>query len=711
MYPNFQPCILYNNLYATTLLYQQIQNTIFKEAYILNLHHLFFLDFRKILADSRRLDREDTSTTDYRKICLFLALIVNRYLPLDILKAVLQFGISSDYSDRVAGNLIAREVKNKTLTSKPNAYCVKYSLYSITNTGFEKLCSLLESHFPHCSLKITHEQLRSLFNLHQKDSLNKHSISESIAYVSLLLSSYDLILSSGLEKEVMFNTYNGERTTINERKGENLVSDIYFTYDPGSRRQVFIEVDMNTERLSGMTGIRGKSIAYASLANRISCISNHTGLQLIFTIHNDEVELPPLKKNGYTHEETRLLRGPIFHYIYEATLVYAFVSDLIPNRCLTVSDLINWLKSKNNLFVWPKNSTHSNLITVLEAVSRNISPYEDYPASSIRTGIEEAHYTITSGKEEMFYEYYSTIYKRRRKSIFNMVCEEGWSNGLMGIEGMSASGIMLGMTLACCPGRFMDKHLPFVLPELYFNRQMSQLLFHLGLIDDCNSIVSPIYCLPLRGNSFVNNQGVRIDQYDTYMRCLFQVDQLTVCIENISDDIGGYLRAKEYLKLIPSFRPGTILILLVSDDGILADGSHVEESTLYFKENVKHVSGYASLDNKRTYIDYSPNNIHQIFQYYRTTYAELNPTERNKYFLPYMIDVTQDVIMLSYSEFQSALRCEVSPWLVLPSSEKIQRGLLPQGYIPVPPAPSQIDLNTNPPCNWSSILSNERAGS
>lgn len=646
-------------------------------------------------------------------MCLYLSLIVNKYLPMDTIKDIVQQGYNNDYSDRVAESLITREVKGKTLTAKPNSYCNRYSLYSLTHSGLDKLCALMDTYYTtfHPPI-ISHDQLKQLYSLHQKDPLSKHAVSESIAYASFLISSYCIDIESGLEKEVIINTRTGHRATKNDLKGENLVSDIYYSYQRGSTRQVFMEIDMNTERLSGPTGIRKKSIAYASLANRLSCITSHTALQLIYTVHDDEGELPAPKKNGYTDEEIKLLKGRVFHYIYDATLVFAIVSELIPNRRLTITDLIDWLKSKNNLFQWPKNSIHGNLLSILEAVARNVSPYGDYPASCIRSGIEEAHYAVAAGKEERVYEYYSTIYKRRRKSIYKMVCEEGWSNGLLALEGMGSSGIMLGMTLACCPGRFIERHIPFILPDQYFNQQMGYILFNLGLINDEVVSIERMYCLPLRGDSNVNNQGVRIDYFDTYMRCVFQVNELTVCIENISDDIGGFLRAKEYLKLKPSFRPGTVLILLVSDDGILADGSHVEESTLYYKENIKADAGYTILQsgtsclNKHTFIDYSPNNILQIFQYYCSVYMKMNPSETDKRFLPFMTDVTQDIIMLTYTEFQTATRCEVSSWLILPDSEKVQRGPLPHGCSPIPPAPDQYDMDERPACDWNSILRN-----
>ena len=66
-------------------------------------------------------------------------------------------------------------------------------------------------------------------------------------------------------------------------------------------------------------------------------------------------------------------------------------------------------------------------------------------------------------------------------------------------------------------------------------------------------------------------------------------EQVTICIENISDDIGGFIRAFTYTKKTDR-RATFLLVLLIRDDFQLADGNYImEPMEIPKKNNVNNV--------------------------------------------------------------------------------------------------------------------------
>ena len=72
-----------------------------------------------------------------------------------------------------------------------------------------------------------------------------------------------------------------------------------------------------------------------------------------------------------------------------------------------------------------------------------------------------------------------------------------------------------------------------------------------------------------------------VEGIGTVYRCVFMAGELTVLIENLSFDIGGLIRARDYVRLPPASRENTIMIMLMNDREEMADGSYLKEGTLY----------------------------------------------------------------------------------------------------------------------------------
>ena len=135
------------------------------------------------------------------------------------------------------------------------------------------------------------------------------------------------------------------------------------------------------------------------------------------------------------------------------------------------------------------------------------------------------------------------------------------------------AGLRNGMSLSCNSHQDFEKEIPYLFPELYFRDQFGVFLYHLGITME-NVKVSSVYALPLFEEQDVEGIG-------TVYRCVFMVGELTVLIENLSSDMGGLIRARDYVRLPPTARENTIMIMLMNDREELADGSYLKEGTLY----------------------------------------------------------------------------------------------------------------------------------
>jgi len=685
------------------------------------MNYLKFYDLcQTILYDARKCQNNAT-IKKYRKLILYLMLVANRFLPGYVIRQLLSFGYD-DYNNHSADAYIKRLLDKGVLSSASKAYYGRYALYSLTPAGVDDMTGLLNTLYPnkvlapHSPAHVNDKYLplRKIYDSRRKDSPKPHATAEAISYALLFLS-----LPCGdiqdLVKEVQYDISKGNQLVQEKGKG-NMVADLSFSYDTGVKRNVFYEVDLTTERMAGTNGIREKTAAYAALSNRLSDATYFSSLQLIFSIFDDGWVPRYTSSSQFSKKETFALAGNLYPYYFNISLAELALQLRDPGRNQTIGDMIALLREEGTLLnknVFKEEGTqYDTLLTLLSATARAVSPYTDIPVSRIRSALDMTANLAAPDKELLIMERYQKLYQKRRSSIFQMVCSEFPADRpTNSIIGRAAAR---GMMLACCPGRYPDTILPYLMPELFFTKGIPRMLDNLGLTAKRGCPISNIYCLPLRGNAGKDSLGILYNDYDTYMRCTFRSGDLTCCIENVSDDIGGFIRSKEYLRLPPSFRPKTILIMLVNDDGILADGSHVDDCTLYYQEYQKEDAGYQLSNDgqpcvaNRHFIHYENMNIVQLLKGYLTAYQNADREHADSRFLPYSLSRDQDFLMLTYSEFQSAMYDEVSPWIKIPDVQgtiTVKRGPLPSECPPVPAAPVQYMADQRPPCNWDHLLS------
>ena len=204
-------------------------------------------------------------------------------------------------------------------------------------------------------------------------------------------------------------------------------------------------------------------------------------------------------------------------------------------------------------------------------------------------------------------------------------------------------GLRNGMSLSCNSHQDFEQEIPFLFPELYFRDQFGVFLYHLGITRE-NVKVSSVYAIPLFEEQDVAEIG-------TVYRCVFMVGELTVLIENLSSDMGGLIRARDYVRLPPAARENTIMIMLMNDREELADGSYLKEGTLYNQwGSEEHITDQAAMGMALLAKKVAP-----TMTAFGTGYAFES--------VPFLMNSTQDYIMLHYSEFLQALQRPVRPWI------------------------------------------------
>ena len=150
------------------------------------------------------------------------------------------------------------------------------------------------------------------------------------------------------------------------------------------------------------------------------------------------------------------------------------------------------------------------------------------------------------------------------------------------------SSILRGMTAAAVfPSALSDLYM--VCPERWFGRRgILNALSHLGLYCPSGDAPALSYQVPLVYRSGSGRQtqdgpsgGRRAGGPEHFTRLCLWDSSRRIAIENVSNDIGGLIRAREYITGCPAgVCRTTVMVCLINDSLILADGTHLSEGSL-----------------------------------------------------------------------------------------------------------------------------------
>lgn len=501
--------------------------------------------------------------------------------------------------------------------------------YSITAAGKKMLYQLICERFGEGTATELCAALDSFASDRVAIELSAHKEEEIEAAIKLVLSDYANHFMK-LEFEVpnsaeMMRGYAGQE----KRKGD-VYTDLQITfpcYDQGVR-QICIEIDMGTERLGSRGGLLFKCNAYSEVNRRIRQTSLHQAINVVFVCCyklSGDLRQSDLER----FEAMRRYQQPLLPFL-------SYICRLQnPNGDVTIDGMESALASVKgcNAFGYDGKKFYEDAAFFLRVLKDQCKNHGQAGEEEILSCIADISANCKEHMDTLDLEYSRQCTVERRMELYE---------GIRAYQSYALSGLRNGMSLSCLSKFDFEKELPFLFPELQYRKQLGILLYHLGIVNEAVS-VSSVYSLPL-----FEEKGV--EGIDTVYRCVFMVDDLTVLIENLSSDLGGLIRARDYVRIPPAARPNTIMIMLMNDREELADGSYLKEGSLYRQ------AGDGSNISERTSMGlalHTKKLAENVFSY---------ESGYHFYNIPYLMNHTQDYIMLHYSELIKALKEPICPW-------------------------------------------------
>lgn len=349
-------------------------------------------------------------------------------------------------------------------------------------------------------------------------------------------------------------------------------------------------------------------------------------------LNEEKVIKSLLLKSLHNGRDTLILFAKIFETEYPT------ISDFIQH----IYDLTDSLSKKTNI-----ESEHWFLILKL------LEPYGDTPTSelnillnritknaepSLFRALQKKINEETNEQKKLMYEYLSTKYNPLAESF---TLEPGIPSGQMVIFESPIKLLSSIPYLHTCDLSF--DLLPTIFKNIGMNFWSYNTIFHEW----------PLRTLALE---CMYKDGL---PNPLHLRNAMKLNGCTVAIENISADIGGLMRVSHFLNTKMGRYRDILLIALVSDDYMLADGKHLFESKSLYQ---KPISNTHELTLSAT----SRNIFHFLFS------QKYNHRGNHKY-LPFY---RTDIAFLTYSQFEEAKHTRVYPWIYNYESEEfIHRGL------------------------------------
>lgn len=220
--------------------------------------------------------------------------------------------------------------------------------------------------------------------------------------------------------------------------------------------------------------------------------------------------------------------------------------------------------------------------------------------------------------------------------------------------GKTVNGVMAGMVLVLSRNSRLWKKIAFI----YFNEtvktKLGNIIHNLGIVKlpvEVNNfkLTRPLIvdCLP---NNYRNSLSL------LSMRNTFRIGDIDICVENISEDLGGFYRVQSYLKLPFGARPNTLVIALVDEsDYLLANGEKLQSGSIFYLPNNNRSKNTPICSGEYAYWPYIKTRLNKFVQ-------DNNLAETN-YYLPLSLHQTQELIFLTYHDWNNAIRAHVTPWI------------------------------------------------
>lgn len=592
-------------------------------------------------------------TLYYRQLLICFSLILCRILTIEQMKMVLGFSsaeeniLRKNLSTFCSGGRIIRESFD---------YDNRYATYSLSKSGLAWIISqlpLLKQ------LSLSEDSLCELYQIRRKDKLSNHLVCINQIKLCFLCAGQNA-LHIHLDHERPFSI-NHNKPPLQRQKGTGqIIPDLFFQYET---IPVYLEADTTSVRFDAAKGPGEKISKYTMLCNPSekarTCLQAH----ILFSVQKNWGELENCNVI-LSRQETDLFGNP--DKTNQAVSIVRLTAGLHnayqTPELVTLKDILSYLRNtapllERQLVQGPLMCNASLLLHSL--ISHG---FGDWNISEIRRSIAILTKSMQEDIKNHKLEAANRVSEKRKKELYQRILSS--KHILYGCEH--------GISISCACGYTLHHELPALLPSLYFpGEQMERVLKNCGILSDSDHFYSYAPSLPCRCSKLDTSQSTLC--YDTILNNAYQFykengEILTIFMENISDDIGGYLRVRNYLKLPPGFLKNTLLLLIIRDDLIMADGKTVWDGGLYYNTEGTDVARFTDP---------------QTGQKDRTSLHILNHfiSQCRDSALPYLYGSTQDYAYLTYTDLQKASFQPVTPIMFVPGkNDVIERKSDPNAY-------------------------------
>ena len=405
-------------------------------------------------------------------------------------------------------------------------------LYSITQAGKKHLYELINEYFQGETVQNMVSVLDTYAAGRTNMELSPHKEAEIAAALKMVLSDYREKWTQ-LEFEVPYSVEMMREYSGQAKKRGDIFADLKLSYrctDHLEERPLCIEIDMGTERVSTHGGLLFKCNAYAQVNRRMRQISLHQAINVVFVFSNDPAD---------DLQQTDLLKFESIKRYQQPLLPFlSFICrQQDPDASVTLKKMEQALgKVKEcDAFGYEKKQFYRDAEFFLHVLKEQCSNQEQAGEKEILACMTEISDFCRNHLETSRTEYSRQYALKKRMDLFEQIRK----NNSYALE-----GVRNGMSLSCNSHQDFEQEIPFLFPELYFRDQFGVFLYHLGITRE-NVKVSSVYAIPLFEEQDVAEIG-------TVYRCVFMVGELTVLIENLSSDMGGLIRARDYVRLPPA---------------------------------------------------------------------------------------------------------------------------------------------------------------
>lgn len=646
--------------------------------------------------------------TDRRRLLIYFSLSIVTPLTLEQLRFV--SGFSEDEDSITTSNLrmmLSRLMKSGFIAGDRSVVfdSARYTLYTLRKAAFPIMKHLADSllvpaGFEPVDVRMLEDTCKNAF----AGRIGRHRVELNMAYLSIFFSDFYISHPVPLFMETVLSLDEGGVAITPKKQGE-LAADI--SMQVSDSRFTCFEIDLNTEHRNVMLR---KTAAYCHVQYTGNYSVNLSPVDLVYLVTDPLEDKDGGAVSALPSELYTALKGRNAHF-------YSFIMEnFASSHCqwngtnrtmevpLTVHECILTLKEQQYRGSFDKGI--SVYRTVLELLQFIESHFDENGIYHEKGNLKKSNkHTYGKMPVSLLPQCMETLcnipdiepvstsnYSERKRNLFyKMIAQKGDAYGITTITPVQGStgSLLRGMMLGCIDATKISELMPFLFPEILLKTKAEAFMHNISLTSSPNAWTfspNPRHyprSVPLRGDSTRVSYGMYSERYGTFIRNCFNVNGLTVCIENISHDIGGFIRTVEYMKMPTSLRPRTLLICLVADDGIMANGESIYQNGLYHDWKEQE-TGERLISFRGTEQPFSPAFMYEraLKDYHRANDLSMPYIlPETGLYLPFLTDYTQDYCVLTYSEFRRALNEPVQPWIPMGGDCRVGRGPLEKGKL------------------------------